>query len=59
MAAAAAQIGVEHHTLNMTFGRRVCGPWHIHNVNAYHARLKNWMRRFRGIAAGYLHHCPS
>lgn len=56
MAAAAAQIGIEHHALNMTSGRRVRGPWHIQNVNAYHARLKDWMRRFRGIATRYLHH---
>lgn len=56
MAAAAIQIGIEHHALNMTSGPRVQGPWHIQNVNAYHARLKDWMRRFRGVATSRLHH---
>jgi hypothetical protein len=23
---------------------------HINNVNAYHGRLKEWMRRFHGVA---------
>ena len=23
---------------------------HINNVNAYHSRLKEWMRRFHGVA---------
>ena len=55
MASAAAEIGIEHHALNMTTGRRVRGPWHIQNVNAYHSRFKGWMRRFRGVATHYLH----
>ena len=54
LAAAARDIGVEHHALNFTAGIRVIGPWHIQNVNAYHARLKDWVRRFRGIATCYL-----
>lgn len=54
MAAAARQIGVEHHALNMTSGTRTQGPWHIQNVNAYHGRLKAWMRRFHGVATKYL-----
>jgi transposase-like protein len=54
LAAAARDIGVEHHALNFTAGIRVIGPWHIQNVNAYHARLKDWVRRFRGIATRYL-----
>ena len=24
--------------------------FHINNVNAYHGRLKEWMRRFHGVA---------
>lgn len=24
--------------------------WHINNVNAYHGRLKEWLRRFHGVA---------
>ena len=27
---------------------------HINNVNAYHGRLKEWMRRFYGVATEYL-----
>ena len=54
LAAAARDIGIEHHALNFTAGVRVIGPWHIQNVNAYHARLKDWMRRFRGVATRYL-----
>jgi transposase-like protein len=56
MATAATAMGIEHHALNMTTGPRVRGPWHIQNVNAYHSRLKGWLRRFRGVATGYLHH---
>lgn len=54
MAAAARHIGVAHHALNRTSGSRVEGPWHIQNVNAYHARFKAWMQRFRGVATKYL-----
>ena len=56
MAAAASAMGIEHHALNMTAGTRVRGAWHIQNVNAYHSRLKGWIRRFRGVATSYLHH---
>ncbi len=56
MASAAAQLGIEHHALVGTTGKRVRGPWHIQNVNAYHSRLKDWIRRFRGIATTYLSH---
>lgn len=28
--------------------------WHINNVNAYHGRLKEWMRRFHGVATANL-----
>ncbi|MGY8527402.1 IS1595 family transposase [Paracidovorax citrulli] len=51
---AARQLGVEHHALNQTWERRVQGPWHIQNVNAYHSRLKGWVRRFKGVASLYL-----
>ena len=30
------------------------GMWHVQNVNAYDARLKNWLHRFHGIATKYL-----
>lgn len=53
-AAAAKHLGVEHHALNLSRGERVQGAWHIQNANAYHARLKNWIRRFNGVASSYL-----
>jgi transposase-like protein len=56
MAMAASAMGIEHHALNMSTGPRVKGAWHIQNVNAYHSRLKGWLRRFRGVATSYLHH---
>jgi transposase-like protein/uncharacterized protein (DUF433 family) len=54
LAAAAHHIGVEHHALNLSAGQRVLGAWHINNVNGYHGRLKNWLRRFNGVASSYL-----
>jgi transposase-like protein len=54
LAAAARDLGVEHHALNLSAGIRIDGPWHIQNVNAYHSRLKTWIRRFRGVATHYL-----
>jgi len=39
--------GIEHQPLNAKAGARVRGSiFHIQNVNAYHSRLKKWMRRF-------------
>ena len=29
---------------------------HIQNVNAYHSRLKAWVKRFHGVATKYLEH---
>jgi transposase-like protein len=54
LGAAARHLGVEHHALNISNGPRVQGAWHIQNVNAYHGRLKNWLRRFKGVASSYL-----
>jgi len=28
--------------------------FHIQNVNAYHSRLKTWIRRFHGVGTYYL-----
>ena len=56
LAAAARYIEVEHHAINLSAGQHVLGPWHINNVNGYHSRLKNWLRRFNGVASSYLHH---
>ncbi len=54
MAAAAHDMGVHHEACNRSAGQRVRGPWHIQNVNAYHAGLKAWIARFRGVATDYL-----
>jgi transposase-like protein len=45
--------GIAHQSLPMR-GPRVRGAFHIQNVNAYDSRLKNWMRRFHGVATRYL-----
>lgn len=55
LAAAAKQIGIAHRPVNISAGQRVvAGVYHIQNVNAYDSRLKNWMRRFHGVATKYL-----
>ena len=54
LAAAAREIGVEHHAVNLSAGIRVDGAWHVQNVNAYHSRLKFWIHKFRGVATCYL-----
>jgi transposase-like protein len=45
--------GIAHEALPIR-GPRVRGAFHIQHVNAYDSRLKNWMRRFHGIATRYL-----
>ncbi len=54
LAAAARALGIEHHAVNLSAGIRIDGPWHIQHVNAYHSRLKAWMRHFHGVATKYL-----
>lgn len=54
MASVAKVLHLAHEALNLTAGVRVRGPWHIQNVNAYHSRFKNWLRRFHGVATSYL-----
>jgi len=55
LAAAVREIGVTHRPVNVSAGRRViAGVYHIQNVNAYDSRLKNWIRRFHGVATRYL-----
>lgn len=51
---AAKELGLEHHAILTTSGRHAVGAWHIQNVNAYHSRLKTWVRRFYGVATYYL-----
>lgn len=44
-----------HRPVNVSAGQRViAGVYHIQNVNAFDSRLKNWIRRFHGIATKYL-----
>ena len=45
--------GIAHEALPLR-GPRVRGAFHIQHVNAYDSRLKNWMRRFHGVATRYL-----
>jgi len=33
---------------------RAAGAIHVQNVNAYHARLRQWLSHFRGVASRYL-----
>ena len=51
---AAVELAIEHQAINMSAGERIRGPWHVQNVNAYHSRLKTWLRRFNGISTHYL-----
>jgi transposase-like protein len=47
--------GIRHEPVNTAAGERVRDRvFHIQNVNAYDSRLKQWMRRFNGVATGYL-----
>jgi transposase-like protein len=50
----AAALGVTHETLNQTAGERRRGDLHIQTVNSHHERLKDFLRRHRGIATKYL-----
>jgi len=43
--------GITLKAVNLSGGIRVVEKvFHIQNVNAYHSRLKSWMRRFHGVA---------
>jgi transposase-like protein len=47
--------GIRHEPVNAAAGERVRDRvFHIQNVNAYDSRLKQWMRRFNGVATRYL-----
>lgn len=54
LAIAARTLGVEHHAVNLSAGVRVDGAWHIQNVNAFCSRLRDWLRRFKGVSTRYL-----
>jgi hypothetical protein len=54
-AAFARATGITHCVVLARPGQRTWqGAFHIQNVNAYHSRLKSWMRRFHGVATKYL-----
>ncbi len=46
--------GITHETVNLAAGIRARGAIHVQNVNAYHGRLRDWLRPFRGVASRYL-----
>jgi hypothetical protein len=49
--------GMAYHVLPKPGGPRPGTPdLHINNVNAYHSRLKQWLRRFNGVATKNLSH---
>lgn len=45
--------GIKHEVIKSK-GPRARGAFHIQNVNAFDSRLKEWMRRFHGVATKYL-----
>lgn len=55
MAAAVRSLGIAHRPVNLSAGIRVvAGVYHVQNANAYHSRLKDWIRQFHGVATKYL-----
>lgn len=55
LAAAAKALGVAHRPVNLAAGIRiVAGVYHVQNVNACDSRLREWIRRFHGVATCYL-----
>lgn len=52
----ASQCKVQHAWVNVRSGEYARGDIHIQNVNAWHARFKSWLIRFRGVASRYLIH---
>ncbi len=51
----AQDVAVDHKELNLSKKcRSIQQIYHIQNVNAFHSRLKEWMRRFRGVATKFL-----
>ena len=49
--------GIPYHVLPKPGGPKPEAPdWHINNVNAYHSRLKEWLRPFHGVATKNLSH---
>ena len=49
----AREAGISHQAVNLRAGIRVRGAAHVQNVNAYHSRLRDWLRPFHGVATRY------
>ncbi len=48
---------IKHVVVMSKKGKRVCGPYHIQHINAFHGRIKMWINgHFRGVATKYLNH---
>ena len=45
---------ISHQAVNLRASIRVQGAVHVQNVNAYHSRLRQWLRPFHGVATRYL-----
>jgi len=49
---------IAHQAANLRAGQRVrrsaVDVIHVQNVNAYHARFRQWLTPFRGVASRYL-----
>jgi hypothetical protein len=53
--ATAHQFSLAHESVNVTAGQYVRQQvFHVQHVNAYDSRLKQWIRRFNGVATHYL-----
>ena len=53
--ATAHQFSLAHESINVTAGQYVRQQvFHVQHVNAYDSRLKQWIRRFNGVATNYL-----
>ena len=50
----AAALGVHYQGLNLSDRKRVRGVFHIQTVNNRHSKLKDFSRRYRGVATKYL-----
>ena len=50
----AKELDLDH--IQIESGRRKKDIYHIQHVNALHSNLKQFMKRFRGVATKHLHH---
>ena len=57
VASAARALDTKHLPVNRSKGQRVRSAWYVQNINAHQSRLKQWLRRFNGVASSYLANC--